>query len=98
MNKDGHTPLYCLIVKQNTATIEAVLPYLIEKGSDPNLGDELPLIASAKLNQTTTTKMLLKHGADVNRTNSQGNTALTTTLDAYGNYKQGLIIIALISY
>ncbi|XP_052065741.1 uncharacterized protein LOC127705457 [Mytilus californianus] len=89
VNKDGHTPLYCLIKEKDTTTIESVLPYLIEKGSDPNLGYDLPLIASVYLNQTTTTKMLLEHGADVNRTNSLGNTALTTTLNDYCHPKTG---------
>ncbi|CAC5406545.1 unnamed protein product [Mytilus coruscus] len=102
VNKDGHTPLNCLIKKQDTTTIEAVLPYLLEKGSDPNLGKDLPLIAAAFLDQTMTTKMLLEHGADVDRKNSKGHTALTTTLEVYCHstkaglrYRKGIVDIQL---
>ncbi|CAG2245765.1 unnamed protein product [Mytilus edulis] len=60
-----------------------------KKGADPSLGADLPLIAAANLNQTTTTKMLLEHHVDVNKKNSHGNTALTTILDSYLSLSKG---------
>lgn len=83
LNKDGHTPLYYLIEKQDISTINQVLPYLLTKEADPSLGADLPLITAANLNQTTTLNMLLEHGIDVDKKNSRGNTALTTILDTY---------------
>ncbi|CAG2192463.1 unnamed protein product [Mytilus edulis] len=88
-NKDGKTPLCCLIENQSKETIETVLPYLLEKGSDPNFGEALPLIAAAYLNQQRTTTMLLEHGANVDGMNSQGNTALTTILNDYCDSTKG---------
>lgn len=92
-NKDGKTPLCCLIENQSKETIETVLPYLLEKGSDPNFGEALPLIAAAYLNQQRTTTMLLEHGANVDGMNSQGNTALTTILNDYCDSTKGMFII-----
>lgn len=94
LNNDGHSPLCYLIEKQDISTITQVLPYLLEKGADPSLGDDLPLIVAASLNQTTTTNMLLEHGVDVDRKNSRGNTALTTILDL----SKGQKVVAYIYY
>lgn len=88
VNNDGETPLYFLIVKQD-ATINIVLSKLLEKGADSNLGDDLPFIVAAKLNQPATIKMLLEHGVDVDQKNSRGNSALTTILDGNIDFWKG---------
>ncbi|CAC5364197.1 unnamed protein product [Mytilus coruscus] len=89
LNKDGHTPLYYLVGNQDVATIARVLPYLLEKGADPSLGADLPLIAAASLKQTRITKLLLEYGVDVDKKNSRGNTALSTVLSGYFEISKG---------
>lgn len=96
LNKDGHSPVYYLVMKQDVITITRVLPYLLEKGADPSLGADLPLIAVASLKQTEITKMLLKHGVDVDQKNSRGSTALSTVLSGYCEIFKGQEIIAYI--
>lgn len=93
LNKDGHSPVYYLVMNQDVTTIARVLPYLLEKGADPSLGADLPLIAAASLKQPGITKMLLKHGVDVDQKNSRGSAALSTVLSGYFEISKGQEII-----
>ena len=71
---DGvYTPLTTAIRDNRTE----ILSYLLSRGADPNvLGEGLPLINASRYADPHRLKMLLDAGADVNRKDDNGSTAL----------------------
>ncbi len=51
---------------------------MIKRGEDVNLvrGNQVPLIIAVKNGDAAMVKLLISHGADVNLTDNQGNTAM----------------------
>ncbi len=84
-NAEGSTPLYCAVF--NVATTRhpdprrqmRAMEQLLRHGADPELGtidDFHPLHCAALIGETGMVELLLDYGADINATDSDGNTAL----------------------
>ncbi|CAC5361483.1 unnamed protein product [Mytilus coruscus] len=83
VSKDGESPLYILLKLHDTRLVDTVLRLFIKNGADPNKGKEVPLILAAQQNRQKALKMLLEAGADVDKRNLNGDTALISSLSAF---------------
>jgi|ERR1035441_4601856 ankyrin repeat protein len=77
----GHTPLTEAVGLDHTEAKIRILELLLKAGADPNLGEPTsykwtPLIWTAELGDTEVVRMLVRAGAGVNGTNSDGATPL----------------------
>lgn len=78
---DGHSPLYSLLAHHDEFCTNTILPRILKGDTDPNLGTKIPIIAAALHCRLYAIQMLLKAGADVDKSEySNKDTALTTVL------------------
>ncbi|VDI28658.1 Hypothetical predicted protein [Mytilus galloprovincialis] len=79
VNDHKQTPLYIMIKCHDRSSVNILLPIML-KGSNPNLGEAVPLVKAAKRNFDVATKLLLDQGAEIDRKNQHGDSALMATL------------------
>ena len=82
VTEDGETPLSCL-VDRNDRTKKGctILQMLLEHGADPNVGTDVPLITAVQLHNFSVVQSLLISGADVDKKNPFGKTALMAAIE-----------------
>lgn len=80
VNQQGNTALYLAIQAE-----EEMALLLLQAGANPNLAggdDKTPLYLSIERDNQDLVKQLIKHGADVNQLNKQGQNPLFALVDA----------------
>ncbi len=88
-NREGKTPLNiaCDAYEGNSKVVADIVKILLENGADPNIikkGEDGPLQYAAMYGHAEAIKLLIKHGADVNRKGAYKRTALIyAASDAY---------------
>lgn len=88
VNEHKETPLYIMIKYLDRSSVNILLPVMI-KGANPNLGEAVPLVKAAKRNFDVITKLLLAQGAEIDKKNQHGHSALMATLKTPSYYQEG---------
>lgn len=90
VSNDGESPVYVLLKIHDSTLVDAVLRLFIKNGADPNKGKEVPLVLAAQQKRQKSLKMLLEAGADVDKSNLNGDTALIASLRAFSKCTDGM--------
>lgn len=80
ITEDGRSPLYLLLSNHKSCIVNKLLPLLLEKDANPNLGHYSPLDIATLLRLHTVVQSLLNHGAKVDIKNKRSETPLISAL------------------
>lgn len=76
ITEKGKSPLYLLLSRHQSDIVQTLLPVILDKGADPNLGHYPPLEIATLLQQQAVVKSLLNYGAKVDIKNKRCQTPL----------------------
>ncbi|CAC5406542.1 ANK [Mytilus coruscus] len=76
LTENGKSPLYLLLSRHHSDIVQTLLPVILDKRADPNLGHYPPLEMATLLQQQAVVKSLLKYGAKVDIKNKRCETPL----------------------